>query len=441
MIEHMFGTILKILFRRCRMKHNELFSQWIQYLKDLIHSGDFLEEFRVPKHFVRSGKISLENMVLFLLFHSKSPLDAKLDQFREKIPSCDFPKVSKQALSQARYGIQSELFKELFDLSVQFYYENVSVRKLWENKYHIFAIDGSDQEVPSSPSNFEEFGKQSDQKNPDLFWSMGLASMLYDVLEDFIVDTAIEKQFYSERLMASRHLARFEELGLQDNSIVIFDRGYFSSEVYQEWLNAGCLCLMRLKKPSKLCDLSGNDVVTTTPAPDGTDLPCRVLKVLLSTGETEYLITNIMDKELTCESFKTLYFERWKIEVKYLEVKERWKIEEFTGTGVLAVRQDFYITMLHVNLASVIKTQTDEMIARNSKANNTFQYRARRTFIIGKIQRNFIKWLNTPPSAQEVDELVLDASKKRSQVQPGRTCKRKRHTRARKHYNNRKSTL
>lgn len=423
------------------MKLNTLFFELIDNIRKMVQSEEFLDEFRVHNHFVRKGRISMQNMVTFLLFHSKLALDNKLDVFREMYPDLGFPDVSKQALSKARYGIKFELFKALFDTSARFYYEHVSDRKLWRDRYHLFAIDGSDQEVPSSKSTFAEFGKQCDKKNPKLFWSMALSSILYDVFEDIIVDAAIEKQFYSEREMSLRHLARLCDLGLNVNSIVIFDRGYYSKDIFLEWVNAGCKVLMRLKQPNSLCDLKGKDVITSLKYEDGTEIKCRVLQYKLNTGETEYLITNVMDKDITSEMFGELYFYRWKIESKYLEIKEQWKIEEFTGNGALSVKQDFYITMMHSNLASIIKHKADQIIAETTNPLNKYCYQARKTYIICKIQRHFVKWLVASFTQEEIDELIHNASKKRSQIQSNRSNERKRRTRARKHYNNRKSTF
>ena len=423
------------------MKNNELLSGLLTEIREHIQSEEFLEEFRVARHFVRDRTLSMEKMVMFLLFHSKLSLDGKLDQLRERFPDYEFPFVSKQALSKARYGIQHELFQTLFELSGNFYYANRTSSKLWRSKYHLFAIDGSDQEVPSSESTFREFGKQSDKKNPDLFWSMARASIMYDVLEDIIIDAAIEKQFFSERELSLRHLSRFADLALQQDSIVLYDRGYYSAEVFSDWVRAGCNVLMRLSTKLNFCRLKGDDVKSIVKAPDGTEIPCRVLKYTLNNGETEYLITNIMDEELTNVILGELYFYRWKIETKYLEIKEHWKIEEFTGTGVLAVRQDFFITMLHANLAAIIKLQADELIDQNSRAANKYKYMARKTYIIGKLHLNFVKWIITSFTQEDIDEVICEASKKRSQIQSNRSSKRKRHTRARKHYNNRKASF
>lgn len=379
------------------MQHNELLHELLNNFNYLLHSDGFLEDYRVENHFVRRSALPMEKMVKFLLYSPKTSLSNKLEQLRENLPDLDFPSVSKQALSKARYGIRYELFQEFFEHSANFYYEHIMERKLWNDRYHIFAIDGSTHEVPSSKSTFKEFGKQSDQKNPDLYWSMALASVLYDVLEDVIVDAAIEKQFYSEREMSLRHLARLFVLGLENDSIVIFDRGYYSAEIYQEWVTAGCKVLMRLKKPNRLCSLDGDDVLDHVNAPDGTKIDCRVIKYTLSSGEIEYLIT--------------------------------------------AVRQDFYIVMLQANLASLIKHQADEIISSSAKSESKYIYAANRIFIIGKVCRNLLRWITIQISQSQLDEIVLEASKKRSQVRPGRSCKCKRRTRARKHYNNRKAAV
>ena len=423
------------------MQHNELLHELLNNFNYLLHSDGFLEDYRVANHFVRRSALPMEKMVKFLLYSPKTSPSNKLEQLRENLPDLDFPSVSKQALSKARYGIRYELFQEFFEHFANFYYEHIMERKLWNDRYHIFAIDGSTHEVPSSKSTFKEFGKQSDQKNPDLYCSMALASVLYDVLEDVIVDAAIEKQFYSEREMSLRHLARLFDLGLENDSIVIFDRGYYSAEIYQEWVTAGCKVLMRLKKPNRLCSLDGDDVLDHVNAPDGTKIDCRVIKYTLSSGEIEYLITNVFDEDITKDMLGNLYFHRWKIETKYMELKEHWMIEEFTGTGALAVRQDFYIVMLQANLASLIKHQADEIISSSAKSESKYIYAANRIFIIGKVCRNLLRWITIQISQSRLDEIILEASKKRSQVRPGRSCKRKRRTRARKHYNNRKTAV
>lgn len=75
------------------------------------------------------------------------------------------------------------------------FYKNLKNRKTW-NGFHIFAIDGSKFELPNSPSNFKNFGKLTGYPNENKKYSMALASVVYDVLEDYIAHVSI-KHFYT----------------------------------------------------------------------------------------------------------------------------------------------------------------------------------------------------------------------------------------------------
>lgn len=44
---------------------------------------------------------------------------------------------------------------------------------------------------------------------------------------------------------------------------------------------------------------------------------------MLSSSEEEILISSLVDKSMTIEDFKELYFMRWGIEIKYDELKNR----------------------------------------------------------------------------------------------------------------------
>ena len=161
----------------------------------------------------------------------------------------------------------------------------------------------------------------------------------------------------------------------------------------------------------------------------------------LSTGEIEHLVTNIFDEDITPDTFRELYFERWKIETKYEEAKERWEIEEFTGKTSLSVKQDFFLTLYFANLAAIVKADADEQIRKDTRSSNKYKYQARRSYIIGRIKDLAPKFLIRSISPPEVASLFTKASKKRSQIQPGRTFERKRRNRNRKHYENRKTVV
>ncbi len=57
----------------------------------------------------------------------------------------------------------------------------------------------------------------------------------------------------------------------------------------------------------------------------------RVINIILSSDETEKLVTNLIEENYTNEDFKQLYFKRWSIEVKYNQLKNRYELENFSG--------------------------------------------------------------------------------------------------------------
>mgnify|MGYP006894445249 CR=1 FL=1 len=106
-----------------------------------------------------------------------------LSRIWEDLGCLDFPDISKQALSKARQFINPALSKELYYLSVDLFYKQLPSRKLW-NGYHLFAIDGSKIELPNSKSNFKFFGEMIGYPDPSRRFTMGLGSIVYDVLDE-----------------------------------------------------------------------------------------------------------------------------------------------------------------------------------------------------------------------------------------------------------------
>lgn len=425
------------------MTKTEICKKIISSIKDYIFSPDCLTAHRSPNHFIRKRKLSLQHVVMYLLYSSKASMFQNLSGIIDDLGAGAFPDVCKQAVSKARQGILPSLFQELYNLSVDIFYKNIKKRKTWHG-YHVFAIDGSKLQLPNSKSNFEEFCEMFSTHNQDKKFSMALASMVYDVLDDYIIHASINPYLASERQAALTHLKAIEDLDIYHDSVIIFDRGY-----YAEWLFRYCTskdhpCVMRLKDKLKIARSSHGDTITVLPGNPkiGTeDMMVRVIAVPLESGETEYLATNIFDKSFSAEMFKELYFLRWPCESKYYELKYRISLEEFNGATSNSIRQEFFINMLISNLASLIKNDADETIDSNANPRNKYRYQANRTFIIGRIKKIFPKILAGVYKISVIDKIFSDALKKKSQLQPDRKVKRVRFERMRRHYNNRKVTV
>ena len=128
----------------------------------------------------------------------------------------------------------------------------------------------------------------------------------------------------------------------------------------------------------------------------------------------------------------------WNIETKYREFKEWWELEEFTGTSCNSVEQELYINLLFSNIAALIKSEADSIIKQKAFVKNKWAYQAKRTFIIGEVKALVPELLFLSGEISSIiKDLILRASKKRSQIHPGRYYERSKKNRERKPHNTR----
>ena len=127
------------------------------------------------------------------------------------------------------------------------------------------------------------------------------------------------------------------------------------------------------------------------------DIPVRVIKFTLPSGEEETLITDITDKRMGIPAFKALYFKRWPIETKFDEVKNKLEVENFSGRTVNSIMQDFFITMYMSNVIAVAcwEAQVDVDDERELKGNK-YSYHVNRNHAIGAFKDRFILALLEP---------------------------------------------
>ena len=72
----------------------------IQSIKEYITTPGKLEPHRAKNHFVRKRKLSLFQVIMYLLYTSKASMFQNLSRIREDLGNLDFPDISKQALSK-----------------------------------------------------------------------------------------------------------------------------------------------------------------------------------------------------------------------------------------------------------------------------------------------------------------------------------------------------
>ena len=224
--------------------------------------------------------------------------------------------MSEQAFSKARGHFSHWPFEKMVRVTTREEYHSEDPRR-W-NGYHLFAIDGTTVALPDKPSLCKAFGRSGRKKDS----ATASASMLYDIENDWIADAAIDPYPTAERTQAMGHIRRLQELGIASQSLVLFDRGYPDEKFLAFLQTNGIRFLMRCKR-------KWNYVVDETQSDDFTlelnqEVSLRVIRVLLPSGESETLLTNLFD--LPHEQFMTLYFRRWPVETKYDILKNKLEL-------------------------------------------------------------------------------------------------------------------
>ena len=388
--------------------NTKLLTSILQSSNDLITSEDFLTRHRIGNAFTRSGKLSFSNLIYFVLQSVHKSIPINYARFLENFPS-DLPIfVSKQAISKARQGISHKAFLELFRLSVkQFYFQPVNLRT-W-NGFHIYAVDGSTIQIPESKENYEVFGGNPNKTK--IISPLASASVLYDVINDILIDVSLHPYRYNERESAKAHvdfLPRFP------NSIILFDRAISEQE----------------------------DALFTYPASCNKEsLTLRSIHFLLEDGSTEYLVTNLMPEQIAKENFPDLYQFRWGVESKYRELKNRLEIEAFNSIKPASIQQEFFAAMYLSNLVAAIKSESDSKIIVS--INNRHAYQANRSYILNRIKNCIVHLLRSPLSIcyEMICRIVEEASKTCPIIRPDRKFGRyRKHTR-RRYYSHMKSCI
>lgn len=229
------------------------------------------------------------------------------------------------------------------------FYSQTSDLRTW-NSFHIYAVDGSTIQVPESKENYEVFGgnpNKTEKVSP-----LASVSVLYDVINDILVDVSLHSYRHSERESAKSHM---DFLPGFPNSIVLFDRGYPSEDMFRYLNSKGILFLMRVPKSFKKVISEQEDALFTYPAShDKEPLTLRSIHFSLEDGTTEYLITNLTSEQMPVENFPDLYQLRWGVESKYRELKNRLrKISDCLKTNSLVCDAIIYKNNHHLLLSLI----------------------------------------------------------------------------------------
>lgn len=344
---------------------------------------------------------------------------------------------SKSAFVQARKKIKPEVFKHLNQRIIEeFYKDNSGVLRQFDN-LRILAMDGSRLTLPFTKELEEIYGQTKNQTNTYIVQTK--ACVLYDLLNEICINGILSSIDTDERTQAKQLLEH-----CQANDLIIYDRGYPSFELIYEHYQKNLHFLMRMPldfsqvvkdfvasgKTSQIVEIKPGQKKSfeNKPYTKSSILKIRLLRITLNGGGIEVLATSLLDsKHYGNEVFKELYFKRWKIETYYDELKNKLKIEEFSGYSNQSILQDFYSTLFVSNIQTLIENEINEEIEKESKTKNIkYQYKINTTLSYGFMKDRILELFFTKNDMNDIINELKELFKKHLiPIRPDRKFERK----------------
>ena len=354
--------------------------------------------------------------MLLILRKSLKSLQNVLNEFFSILDN-NLTIATASAFSQARKNLSHKIFIELNkSCIIEEYY--IEIHKTFR-EFRVLAIDGSRFILPNNKKIKDEFGliKTSNQLGKHRDYASGLVSVIYDVLNNIVLDSSINNCHSYETDLAIEHLKHTKE-----KDLVITDRGYTSynwlSHCYKNKVDFVSRCSRSSFKEARNM-FKNNEiskiVTLKRPKPSRSrslDLPkeiqVRFVKVILDNGEIEILATSLLDeKEYSNDVFKDLYWFRWGVETYYDLIKNRLNIENFTGKSVEAVKQDFYSIVFLSNLESIFTKEAEKELEKKSFSNKNKQ-KVNKSISFNTMKNNIIELLL---NNNDLDKLLIKMDK------------------------------
>jgi hypothetical protein len=396
------------------------------------------------KCFTRDRKLSFTDTMVFILRNAYKTLSVEIEQFFQQISDAESPP-SKQALSKARLKIKHTGFRRINDTILEEYYSEPY--KTYKG-YRLLAADGSIIQLPSGQKITKAFGKMNKLESR---FNCGHSITIYDVLNNIIIDSKLNKYGRSERAYLSEQLVAMQHEGKQKRDIIIADRGLPSLALFARMKQANydyvfrynghqflreVLEFARGSKTDMIVEVSlkgrgmrqeGGELSEMLLAGYEETMKLRVVKVFLQTGETEYLITSILDKRiLSRQDVQKIYALRWGIEEGFKTLKSTMELENFSGKTEETILQEYHskiaIYNLHAALVEEAQKELNKKAGVGKKERKYNQYRINQNVSYGLVRERLLDLFNQDDGNWEetYDYLLVAVQKNPIPVKPGR---------------------
>ena len=371
--------------------------------------------------FTRNRKLSMEKMLQGIIgMESKSLTNELLDLFDA---SAETPSAS--AFIQQRDKIRPIAFESIF--------KNFSKKLMnsFDNDIPVFAIDGSDIQIPTNPTDTESYIAGT---NGHKGYNLLHINALYDLNKHIYSDVIIQKARERNEHKAFQELVDCSEI---TKALIIADRGYESFNSMAHIQEKGWFFLIRVRDgnngikqgldlPESDCfdvnislkltrkktnavkellkDKNHYRMVSSTQPFDFLplknkkaeptrfyELNFRIVRFPISEDIYETVVTNLDEDRYPAIEIKKLYASRWGIETSFRDLKYTVGLLNFHSKKVMCILQEIYAHMIMYNFAEMITSHV-----AIEKKQRKYTYKANFS-VATHICRLFYREKTTPP--------------------------------------------
>lgn len=259
----------------------------------------------------------------------------------------------------------------------------------------------------------------------------------YDVYNKFFGDIQVDKVTTYEGKLAKKNIEECLKINDKNKNLFVLDRNYPSIELYELLNEKNTKFVMRLsindyieerekmKSNDEIIEIKYNrhrkhhfkkkNPEVYEKIKDKERIKLRIVNIKLETGEIESLITNILTNKFDIQDFSNIYHTRWKIEESYNSLKNKLKIEKFTGKLPIFIYQDIYAQVLIYNqLQDMLEEGNKLLCQKNKEKNLKHKYKINENKAIGLYKEKFIKIMlieDKELAIKEFDKLIEEMTK------------------------------
>lgn len=394
------------------------YAELFAFVTNFLENEEFIMKHKTKAiYFTRNRTWGFKTAFLFISSFLNKRIQTEIDGFFSALYNTpkEVVQATKSSFTQCRDKIKYTAFSSIVWDLVDFFYRNFSYKKYYG--FRLVAIDGSVFSLSGTDELINEFGKNVLSENPK--WIKAKVSFATDVLNNICIDGKIEKYVESECKLALDHLAK-----LGANNLYLFDRGYFGRDFLKNVKASGSEFCFRVQKNAcseiiAFIKSSAQDSVEFITCGNH-KIEVRLTKVLLDTGELEYLVTSLLDKKrFSIAKLKSLYQLRWGVEEQFKDMKYAICMENFIGKKANSVKQEFYAKILSYNLSMMAFKPTIDKISNIEKKKN--ELKTNKRALIAKVKQCFIHLFYESKKIIEIMEnIVLCIVKESVPIRKGR---------------------